>query len=118
MRTLTQQAFSLEHSSTLHLAIPALETLHKAWSSCAARPKYVRFSTALKTAVAELDKYYEKLSCIYISHAFIFYSLVRSLPLTFANVLLDPTAKMAHFKKHWSEDLHGDVLSCADEVVS
>jgi len=37
-----QQAFSSEHGSTLHLAIPALETLHKAWSSRAERPKYAR----------------------------------------------------------------------------
>jgi hypothetical protein len=28
-----QQAFSSEHGSTLHLAMPALETLYKAWSS-------------------------------------------------------------------------------------
>jgi hypothetical protein len=59
-----------------------------------------------------------RLSCVYISHVFVLYSLAGSPPLTFANVVLDPTAKMAYFKKHWPEDLHGDVLSCVEEVVS
>ena len=57
-----QQAFSSERGSTLHLAIPALETLHKAWSSRAEKPKYARFSHALKTAAAKLDEYYEKMT--------------------------------------------------------
>jgi hypothetical protein len=34
------------------------------------------------------------------------------------NVVLDPTAKMAYFKKNWPEDLHDNVLSCAEEIVS
>jgi hypothetical protein len=55
-----QQAFSSEQGSTLHLAIPALETLHKAWSSHSERPKYARFASALKAAANKLDEYYEK----------------------------------------------------------
>lgn len=55
-----QQAFSSEKGSTLHLAIPALETLHKTWSSRAERMKYARFAPALTAAAAKLDKYYEK----------------------------------------------------------
>ncbi|KAG1785010.1 uncharacterized protein HD556DRAFT_1314614 [Suillus plorans] len=35
-----QQAFSSDHGSTLHLAIPALETLHRSWMSQAERSKY------------------------------------------------------------------------------
>jgi hypothetical protein len=49
---------------------------------------------------------------------FVLYPSAGSPPLTFENVVLDPTAKMAYFKKHRPEDLHGDVLSCAEEVVS
>ena len=35
-----QQAFSSDQASTLHLAIPALEALHRAWFSCAEGLKY------------------------------------------------------------------------------
>ena len=55
-----QQAFSSEHVSTLHLGIPALEALHRAWSSRAARHKYTRFAAALHAACDKIDDYYEK----------------------------------------------------------
>jgi hypothetical protein len=55
-----QQAFSSEQASTLHLAIPALEALHRAWSSRAQRPKYERFAHALECACTKIDEYYEK----------------------------------------------------------
>ena len=55
-----QQAFSLEQVSTLHLGIPALEALHRAWSSRAARSKYARFAVALNVACDKIDDYYEK----------------------------------------------------------
>src|ERR1700677_2669661 len=55
-----QQAFSSSKTSTLHLAIPALEALHKAWSSRATRPQYERFAPALDAACAKIDEYYEK----------------------------------------------------------
>jgi hypothetical protein len=55
-----QQAFSSDNISTLHLAIPALEALHQAWSSRADRPKYAPFAPALHVACAKIDEYYEK----------------------------------------------------------
>jgi hypothetical protein len=55
-----QQAFSSDQGSTLHLAIPALETLHKAWFSRSERTKYRYFAPALEAAVKKLDEYYEK----------------------------------------------------------
>lgn len=55
-----QQAFSSEQVSTLHLAIPALEALHRAWSSRAERPKYERFFPALEAAYTKINDYYEK----------------------------------------------------------
>jgi len=55
-----QQAFSSDAGTTLHLAIPALETLYKAWSSRAERPKYAQFSPALNAAAKKIDEYYEK----------------------------------------------------------
>ena len=57
---MAQQAFSSDQGSTLHLAIPALETLHKAWSSRSERMKYRYFAPALKAAANKLDEYYEK----------------------------------------------------------
>ena len=33
------------------------------------------------------------------------------------HAVLNPKEKMAHFKKHWSEDLQQEVLDCAEEVV-
>ena len=55
-----QQAFSSEQVSTLHLGIPALEALHRAWSSRAAQSKYARFAVALNAACDKIDDYYEK----------------------------------------------------------
>lgn len=56
----TQHAFSSENIPTLYNAIPALEALHKAWSSRAARPKYSPFSAALHAACGKIDEYYGK----------------------------------------------------------
>jgi hypothetical protein len=55
-----QQAFSSDNVSTLHLAIPALEALYKAWSSRADRPKYQPFAPAIHAASTKIDKYYER----------------------------------------------------------
>jgi hypothetical protein len=55
-----QQSFSAEGVSTLHLAIPALEALHKAWLSRASRPKYAPFARALYAACDKIDKYHKK----------------------------------------------------------
>ena len=45
---------------TLHLAVLALETLHKAWSSRAGWAKYVQFAPALDAAASKINEYYEK----------------------------------------------------------
>ena len=55
-----QQAFSSDNVSTLHLAIPMLEALHRAWSSRADRPKYLPFTPALHAACKKIVDYYEK----------------------------------------------------------
>jgi hypothetical protein len=57
---IAQQAFSSDAGTTLHLAVPALEALHKAWSSRAGRLKYSRFAPALEAAADKIDEYYEK----------------------------------------------------------
>jgi hypothetical protein len=55
-----QHAFLSHKATTLHLAIPALEQLHKAWSSHAERIKYEHFATALQAGCDKIDEYYEK----------------------------------------------------------
>jgi len=45
---------------TLHLAVLALETLHKAWSSGAGWAKYACFAPALDATASKIDEYYEK----------------------------------------------------------
>lgn len=55
-----QQAFSSDNVSTLHLALPALEALHSAWTSRVKREKYVRFKPALEAGLAKIEEYYER----------------------------------------------------------
>ena len=42
------------------MAIPALEALHRAWSSRSTKPKYAEFKDALDTAVEKIEEYYDK----------------------------------------------------------
>ena len=55
-----QQAFSSDSILTLHLAIPALEALHRAWSIQADRPNFLPFVPAPHAACVKIDSYYEK----------------------------------------------------------
>jgi hypothetical protein len=54
-----QQAFSSDLVSTLHLGIPALETLHRSWSLRTNKPKYIPFAPALAKACDKVDEYYK-----------------------------------------------------------
>jgi hypothetical protein len=55
-----QHAFSSSKVPTLHFAIPALEGLHRAWSTRAEGQKYERFAPALHAACEKVNEYYEK----------------------------------------------------------
>jgi hypothetical protein len=46
--------------TTLHLALPALKALHKAWSKRAERAKYVDFVPALNAGLAKIEEYYDR----------------------------------------------------------
>jgi hypothetical protein len=114
-----QQAFSSDRGSTLHLAIPALETLHKSWSSRAERHKYIQFAGPLKAAAKKLDEYYEKTTdtAAYVIAMCSSFSILIIPTLTNSTILvLDPTSKLAYFKKHWPTNLLDDVLACAETV--
>lgn len=54
-----QQAFSSNQATTLHLTLPALETLQKAWSKCADHVKYLKFVPALNAGLAKIEEYYD-----------------------------------------------------------
>lgn len=58
----SQQKFSSDLKSTLHLALPALEELHADWTKCAADAKYSHFAPALQAALSKVDEYYQKTS--------------------------------------------------------
>ncbi|KAI9432041.1 hypothetical protein F5148DRAFT_1155043, partial [Russula earlei] len=96
-----QQAFSSVQTPTLFHAIPAIKTLHAAWSSQAERFKYHTFKPALDTATAKLNNYHQKMAD---SDAHI---LV---------MLLHPEQKMNHFKKHWDLEPQEEVLTLAQHA--
>jgi hypothetical protein len=98
------QAFSSKQGSTLHLVIPALEALYKAWSLHSERSKYVQFAPVLKDAAAKVDEYYEKTthSAAYVLSMCTFIFSMNGLHESdFCTSVLNPTGKMAYFKKHW-----------------
>jgi hypothetical protein len=55
-----QHAFSSDQGTTLHLALPALEALHKAWSTRLKREKYQYFAPALDAGLEKIAEYYER----------------------------------------------------------
>ncbi|KAF8231446.1 hypothetical protein L208DRAFT_1277338, partial [Tricholoma matsutake] len=57
---LLAQAFSSDQGTTLHLTLPALEALHKAWTKWAAHSKYCDFVPALEAGLAKIKEYYDR----------------------------------------------------------
>lgn len=55
-----QHAFSSDQAATLHLALPALEALHKAWTTRLAREKYKGFTSALQAGLTKIEEYYDR----------------------------------------------------------
>jgi len=47
---------------SLHLTLPMLKALHKAWSMQASSLKYEIFHKALEAGTAKINKYYEKMA--------------------------------------------------------
>ncbi|KAF9459893.1 hypothetical protein BDZ94DRAFT_1238920, partial [Collybia nuda] len=96
-----QHAFSASKKTTLHLAIPALESLHKAWSTRANSDKYAFFQAALKGAAEKVNEYYEK---------------TNNTDAYIVVMLLDPRMKKLHLLKHWPEELQGEAMDCVEEI--
>ncbi|KAG6863608.1 hypothetical protein C0991_004637 [Blastosporella zonata] len=98
-----QHAFSSNQGPSLHLAIPALESLCKAWSSRKDRDKYTDFRDALEAGVDKIVHYYDRTS--------------ESEVYTFV-MLLDPELKSKHLKKHWGDDLTTIALEQAEYTLN
>ncbi|KAF9456143.1 ribonuclease H-like domain-containing protein [Collybia nuda] len=96
-----QHAFSASKKTTLHLAIPALESLHKAWSTRANSDKYAFFQAALKGAAEKVNEYYEK---------------TNNTDAYIVVMLLDPRMKKSHLLKHWPEELQGEAMDRVEEI--
>ncbi|KAF8804846.1 hypothetical protein BYT27DRAFT_7106103 [Phlegmacium glaucopus] len=97
-----QQTFSHDSTPSLHTAIPALEKIHKAWSSHITQSKYAPFVDGLTAGVEKINEYYNKTT---MSHAYTFV------------MLLDPNSKMDYFKTNWDKELQDEVLKSAETIV-
>jgi hypothetical protein len=53
-----QHAFSSDQVATLHLALHALEALHKAWTIRQTREKYKDFLPAMQAGLMKIEEYY------------------------------------------------------------
>nr|VWO99711.1 Uncharacterized protein [Ganoderma boninense] len=96
-----QQSFSADHAPSLHHALPALEALHMAWTCRANRRQFALFKDALDAGIATISEYYNKtdVSDIY----------------TIA-MLLDPSQKNTHLKKHWDSELYKAAMKRAEDI--
>jgi len=116
-----QQAFSSDHGPSLHLALPALEVLHKAWTQHSEDLKYFEFENALEEGINKVLEYYSKTSNLNAFHMalcalsmFLFLANAYVLQIT----VLDPRSKMRHFDKHWDSSLKRDDRDQAEEIAS
>ncbi|KIK17413.1 hypothetical protein PISMIDRAFT_111470 [Pisolithus microcarpus 441] len=97
-----QHAFSTKQGPTLHTALPALEVLHKAWSTRKNSVKYADFTSGLDAGLAKVGDYYERTAA---SNAHI------------VAMLLDPAQKLNHIHTYWGEDQLTRVMQYAEDIV-
>lgn len=116
-----QQAFSSDQGPTLHLGLPALEALHKAWSSRATRPKYADFERAIDKGLLKVSEYYDKTasSDVYTLTMGGCFCCTCMLVFDTANtlVVLDPSQKKRHLEKYWGKDLSSESLKRIEKIV-
>ena len=55
-----QQSFLSDCGPATHLALPALESLHKTWHTRSTKSEYVDFRPALEAGIKKVADYYEK----------------------------------------------------------
>ncbi|KIK28148.1 hypothetical protein PISMIDRAFT_71846, partial [Pisolithus microcarpus 441] len=97
-----QHASSSEQGLALHTALPTLEVLHKAWSTCKSSAKYRDFTSSLNVGLTKVSMYYEQTAT---SDAHIM------------AMLLDPTQKLNHIRTYWGEEQLARVMQYATDIV-
>ncbi|KDQ50977.1 hypothetical protein JAAARDRAFT_543907 [Jaapia argillacea MUCL 33604] len=98
----SQQRCSSDQHPALHLGLPALEDLHTQWSALNQDSKVNPvFKDALQAGLDKIAEYYDKTGN---NDAYVF------------SMILDPSRRYAHFKKHWSKDLQDDVDELAQRI--
>ena len=115
-----QQAFSSDQGTTLHLALPTLEALHKAWTKRAARSKYRDFIPALEAGLAKIEEYYDHTAD---SDTYTFAICEITFLSCFVRVwpsfqVLDPSNKTEHIRKFWGDEKLKSILKNAEAMVS
>lgn len=103
----------------LHLALPALEALHKAWSTWLTREKYSKFRPALEAGLLKIGEYYDWTSD---SNMYTFaMCCILLLSVVFVTdrilVVLDPSQKTDHICKHWGANKLEDILQRTEKIV-
>lgn len=118
-----QHAFSTDGGPTLHTALPALEALHKAWSTRKKGTKYMDFQEALEAGISKVSDYYERTASsdahIISMGRFNTSSLyVDYTVMTRNGPVLDPAQKLNHIRSNWGGDLLADVMEHIEKIVS
>ena len=117
-----QHAFSSDQAATLHLALPALEALHKAWTTRQTREKYQGYSPALQASLTKIEEYYNRtadsdaytfaMRCVLLLTVLYLSSQIYHI------IVLDPSVKTQHICKYWGADKMNGILERAEKKVS
>jgi hypothetical protein len=108
-----------DKGSTLHLALPVLEELHKAWTKRAEHVKYIDFVPALNAGLVKITESYHR-TADSDAYTFAMCSITSLCPLINSDtcLVLDPSQKMEHIRKYWGQEKLESILKEAKEMVS
>jgi len=116
-----QHAFSSDIAATLHLALPALEALHKAWTTQLACDKYQDFLPALQAGLTKVEEYYDQTSdsdtYTFAMHCMTLLVIPSYRSSQLIIVVLDPSQKVEHIQKYWGVDKLESILEHAEQKV-
>ena len=117
----TQQVFSSDQSASLHLALPALEALHKAWTTRLSRGKYKDFRPALQAGLTKVEEYYDR-TAESDTYTFVMHCVpLLTVPYPDLQIchiaVLDPSQKIEHIRKYWGAKKVDGILERAEKKV-
>jgi hypothetical protein len=99
--------------------LPALERLHRAWTSRKDKAKFSCFKEALEDGLAKIEEYYDKTSNLHaytMAMGACFYLFMSSVTVCIC-IVLDPDTKTTHSQPRWAQGLKKDVLKSTEEIV-